>query len=70
MMTIKQAWAIWPDTSRARLQDIAEYGPDSFDVSEKNRNGHDLVKAARILLDVTGIHGTKTYPEAQPGQFM
>lgn len=68
-MDIKTAWAIWPDTSRARLQAIAEYGPDRFDISEKNHNGHDLVKAARILLDITGIHGTKSFPEAQPQQF-
>ena len=69
-MNITEAWSIWPDTSRARLQAIAEYGPDRFDIHEKNRNGHDLVQAARILLDITGIHGTKAYPEAQPQQFM
>ena len=59
-MTITQAWAIWPDTSRKRLNYIAVNGPDRFDVTDKNLDGYSLVQAARILLDITGIHGTKT----------
>lgn len=68
-MDIKTAWAIWPDASRARLQGIADNGPDRFDVIEKNLSGAEILQAARILLHITGIHGTKTYPESQPHQF-
>jgi len=68
-MDIKTAWSIWPDTNRARLQGVADNGPDRFDINDKNRTGAEILQAARILLDITGIHGTKTYPEAQPHQF-
>ena len=59
-MTITEAWAIWPETSRKRLTSITTDGPDRFDITEKNIDGYSLVVAARILLDITGIHGTTT----------
>ena len=51
-MTITEAWAIWPNTSRKRLEDIVSNYPDQSD--------NKLVESARILLCFTGIHGTKT----------
>jgi hypothetical protein len=64
-MTITEAWAIWPETSRKRLSFIATNGPDRFDAEEKNLDGYSLVQAARILLDITGIHGTTTINPSQ-----